>query len=100
MYVFDTDHGAYSLEASLSYGMCGGALTRNINIYGQEYSKAQSMTIDASNLRTFYTGDDFDATELVATVRSWKWLHRIHLERAYCLYWLRFSDNGYKDRDG
>ena len=35
----------------------GGAFTRNINIYGQPYAPAKSLTIDASNLRTFYTGD-------------------------------------------
>ena len=33
----------------------GGAFTRNINIYGQPYAPAKSLTIDASNLRTFYT---------------------------------------------
>ena len=31
IFVFDTDHGAYSMEASLSYGVMGGAFTRNIN---------------------------------------------------------------------
>jgi len=66
VFVFDTDHGAYNWEASLSYGLYGGMMTRNINIYGQEYAKAQSLTIDASNLRTFYTGDVLDATELSA----------------------------------
>ncbi len=67
VFIFDTEHGAYNWEASLSYGLFGGMMTRNINIYGQEYAKAQSLTIDASNLRTFYTGDTFDATELSAT---------------------------------
>ena len=38
----------------------GGAFTRNINIYGQPYAPAKSLTIDASNLRTFYTGDIFN----------------------------------------
>lgn len=67
VYIFDTDHGAYNWEASLSYSVMGGRITRNINIYGQEYAPAQSLTIDASNLRTFYTGDSFDAGELVAS---------------------------------
>lgn len=67
VYIFDTDHGAYNWEASLSYGMYGGMMTRNVNIYGQEYTPAQSLTIDASNVRTFYTGDSFDANELVAS---------------------------------
>lgn len=67
VYIFDTDHGAYNWEASLSYGLWGGMMTRNINIYGQEYAAAKSLTIDASNLRTFYTGDVLDATELSAT---------------------------------
>lgn len=67
VYIFDTDHGAYSWEASASYGVWGGAITRNINIYGQEYTKAQSLTVDASNVRTFYTGDSFDPIELDAT---------------------------------
>lgn len=67
VYIFDTDHGVYNWEASLSYGMYGGMMTRNVNIYGQEYTPAQSLTIDASKLRTFYTGDSFDANELVAT---------------------------------
>lgn len=67
VYIFDTEHGAYNWEASLSYGVMGGMITRNINIYGQEYTKAQSLTIDASNVRTFYTGDSFNAIELSAT---------------------------------
>lgn len=48
IFIFDTDHGAYSMEASLSYGVMGGAFTRNINIYGQPYAPAKSLTIDAS----------------------------------------------------
>lgn len=67
IFVFATDHGDYSMEASLSYGVFDGMFTRNINIYGQEYVPAQSLTIDAGNLRTFYTGDEFDPTELVVT---------------------------------
>ena len=67
IFIFDTDHGAYSMEASLSYGVYGGAFTRNINIYGQPYAPAKSLTIDASNLRTFYTGDIFNPGELVVT---------------------------------
>lgn len=67
VFIFDTDHGAYSMEASLSYGVYGGAFTRNINIYGQPYATAKSLTIDASNLRTFYTGDTFNPAELVVT---------------------------------
>ena len=66
VFIFDTDHGAYNWEASLSYGLFGGMMTRNINIYGQEYAPAQSLTIDASNIRTFYTGDAFDPIELSA----------------------------------
>lgn len=65
VFIFDTDHGAYSLEASLSYGVMGGAFTRNINIYGQQYTPATSITIDASNVRTFYTGDAFNANDLI-----------------------------------
>ena len=38
VFIFDTDHGAYSMEASLSYGVWGGSITRNINIYGQPYA--------------------------------------------------------------
>lgn len=67
IFVFDTDHGAYSMEASLSYGVMGGMFTRNINIYGQAYVPAKSLTMDASNLRTFYTGDTFNPGELVVT---------------------------------
>lgn len=67
VFIFDTDHGAYSMEASLSYGVMGGRITRNINIYGQPYAPAKSLTIDASNLRTFYTGDTFNPGELVVT---------------------------------
>lgn len=66
VFIFDTDHGAYNWEASMSYGLFGGMMTRNINIYGQEYAPAQSLTIDASNIRTFYTGDAFDPIELSA----------------------------------
>lgn len=67
VYIFDTDHGAYNWEASLSYGVMGGGFTRNINIYGQTYAPVQSLTVDSSNLRTFYTGDAFDAGDLVVT---------------------------------
>lgn len=67
VFIFDTEHGDYTLEASLSYGVGGGTFTRNINIYGMPYAGAQSITIDSSNLRTFYTGDAFDAGELVVT---------------------------------
>ena len=67
VFIFDTEHGDYTLEASLSYGVGGGTFTRNINIYGMPYAAAQSITIDSSKLRTFYTGDAFDAGELVVT---------------------------------
>ena len=67
VYIFDTEHGAYNWEASLSYGVMGGAFTRNINIYGQQYAKAQSLTIDTSALPVFYTGDRFDANSLVVS---------------------------------
>ncbi len=65
VFIFDTEHGDYTLEASLSFGLSGGMFTRNINIYGMPYAAAQSITIDSSKLRTFYTGDAFDAGELV-----------------------------------
>ena len=64
VFIFDSNHSAYGWEASLSYMM--GFMTRNINIYGQEYAPAQSLTIDASNVRTFYTGDAFNPIELSA----------------------------------
>ncbi len=64
VYIFDTEHGAYNWTASMSYNMSG--TIRNVNIYGMEYAKAQSLTIDASNVRTFYTGDRFDPIELNA----------------------------------
>lgn len=67
VFIFDTNHGAYSWEASMSYGVMGGMITRNINIYGQEYAPAQRIEIDASGLRTFYTGDSLDPTELKVT---------------------------------
>lgn len=67
VFVFDTDHGAYNWEASLSYGLFGGMMTRNINIYGQEYAPATSLSVDASNLKVFYTGDSLDVTPLAAT---------------------------------
>ncbi|MCR4998450.1 MAG: bacterial Ig-like domain-containing protein [Lachnospiraceae bacterium] len=64
IFIFDTEHGDYTFEASLSFGLMGGSFTRNINIYGMPYAAAQSLTIDASKIRTFYTGDAFDADEL------------------------------------
>ena len=67
IHVFDTEHGDYSWEASFSLGLYGGAMTRNMNIYGQQYSPAQSLTVDASALGTFYTGDSFDPSALVVT---------------------------------
>ncbi len=66
--IFDTEHGDYSWEASFSYAYYYGSMTRNMNIYGQQYSPAQSVTIDASNLGTFYTGDEFDCSALSVTV--------------------------------
>ncbi len=71
VFIFDTNHGAYSLEASLSFGVFGGAITRNINIYGMPYAATSTISIDSSNLRTFYTGDVFNPGELVvSTVRA------------------------------
>jgi hypothetical protein len=67
VFIFDTEHGDYTLEASLSFGLSGGMFTRNINIYGMPYAGAQSLAIDSSKLRTFYTGDAFDAGDLVVT---------------------------------
>ncbi len=66
--IFDTEHGDYNWEASFSYAYYYGAMTRNMNIYGQRYSPAQSVTIDASGLGTFYTGDDFGCSALSVTV--------------------------------
>lgn len=67
IHVFDTEHGDYSWEASFSLGLYGGMMTRNMNIYGQQYAPAQSLTIDASALGTFYTGDSFDPSALAVT---------------------------------
>lgn len=70
IHVFDTDHGDYNWEASFSYGFQGGGgtfiWTRNINIYGQRYTPAKALTIDASNLPVFYTGDKLDPSTLTA----------------------------------
>ncbi|MBM6774483.1 bacterial Ig-like domain-containing protein [Olsenella profusa] len=66
--IFDTDHGDYNWEASFSLGLYGGAMTRNMNIYGQVYAPAQSLEIDASQLDTFYTGDTFNPAALSVTV--------------------------------
>lgn len=60
-------HFDQSPNLAEEYGVYGGAFTRNINIYGQPYAPAKSLTIDASNLRTFYTGDIFNPGELVVT---------------------------------
>ena len=60
-------HFDQSPNLAEEYGVYGGAFTRNINIYGQPYAPAKSLTIDASNLRTFYTGDTFNPAELVVT---------------------------------
>ena len=43
IFVFDTDHGAYNMEASLSYGVMGGMFTRNINIYYKSDSLTSAM---------------------------------------------------------
>lgn len=67
IHIFDTEHGDYSWEASFSLGLYGGFMTRNMNIYGQQYAPAQSLTVDASALGTFYTGDAFDPSALVVT---------------------------------
>lgn len=68
IHIFDTEHGDYSWEASFSLGLYGGMMTRNMNIYGQLYSPAQSMEVDASGLSTLYTGDPFDPAALSVTV--------------------------------
>lgn len=60
-------HFDQSPNLAEEYGVYGGAFTRNINIYGQPYAPAKSLTIDASNLHTFYTGDTFNPAELVVT---------------------------------
>ena len=67
IHVFDTEHGDYSWEASFSLGLYGGAMTRNMNIYGQQYAPVQSLTIDASAMPTFYTGDSLDVTTPAVT---------------------------------
>lgn len=71
IHIFDTDHGDYNWTASFCYGFQGsGGLfiwTRNINIYGQAYTPAQSLSIDASALPTFYTGDALDPAPLSVT---------------------------------
>lgn len=67
VYIFDTNHGAYNYEASLSFGVFGGMITRNINIYGMPYTETKTLEIDSSAIRTFYTGDFFDSSELVVT---------------------------------
>lgn len=100
VFVFDTDHGAYSMEASLSYGVMGGAFTRNINIYGQPYAPAKSLTIDASNLRTFYTGDTFNPGELVVTATRAQRCGGVHLGRSLDLHRLRQRHHRHQDRDG
>ncbi len=99
VFVFDTDHGAYSMEASLSYGVMGGAFTRNINIYGQPYAPAKSLTIDASNLRTFYTGDTFNPAELVVTATR-ATVRRSPIWRSLDLHRLRQRHRRHQDRDG
>ena len=64
VYIFENKNGVYDWTASMSFYM---GMTRNVNIYGQEYTPAQSLTIDASNVRTFYTGDAFNPIELSAS---------------------------------
>lgn len=71
IFIFDSTHDAYGWEASFSYPFHAfGAFffTRNINIYGQVYSPAQSVSVDASACRDYYTGDTFDPSELKVNV--------------------------------
>lgn len=42
-------------------------LQQEIARFSDEYAPVQSLTIDSSNLRTFYTGDAFDAGDLAVT---------------------------------
>lgn len=64
VYIFENQNGVYNWTASMSFYM---GMTRNINIFGQEYTPAQSVSIDTSAMRQWYTGDVFDPIELSAT---------------------------------
>ena len=68
--IFATEHGDYNWEASFSFGyqVFGGTsvMTRNMNIYGQQYAPAQSLTIDASALPAIFTGDKIDTSAITA----------------------------------
>lgn len=64
VYIFENQNDVYNWTASMSFYM---GMTRNINIFGQEYTPAQSVSIDTSAMRQWYTGDVFDPIELSAT---------------------------------
>lgn len=64
VYIFENKNDVYDWTASMSFYM---GVTRNVNIFGQLYTPAQSLSVDASNVRTFYTGDTFDPVELSAS---------------------------------
>lgn len=71
IFIFDSDHAAYGWEASFSYPFHSFGtyfFTRNINIYGQVYTPAQSLTVDAANCRPYFTGDTFDPSDLTVNV--------------------------------
>ena len=60
IFVFDTDHGVYSMEASLSYGVMGGAFTPQHQHLRSALCPCQEPDDRCLQLRTFYTGDIFN----------------------------------------
>lgn len=64
VYIFENKNGVYNWTASMSFYM---GMTRNVNIFGQVYTPAKSLTIDTSAMRQWYSGDVFDPIELSAT---------------------------------
>lgn len=71
IFIFESAHDAYGWEASFSYPFHAFGtyfFTRNINIYGQVYTPAQSLTVDTANCRAYFTGDTFDPSDLTVSV--------------------------------
>ena len=53
----ESNHGSYTYSAGVAFPLYGGGMSRTINIYGQPYTPAKSLTADTSHMKEFHVGD-------------------------------------------
>ena len=86
----ETNHGSYTYSAGVTFPLYGGAMSRTINIYGQPYAPAKSLTADATNIKEFHVGDSLSQFTLTddfgvtfTCVRGDGTEEKIHNERVH-----------------